>query len=474
MNLFRYLAIMRRQSLFRLLLSVMITAITLSVFTSRALGVVVETDFVGWNGGVADFGNGFHFLGSPTGSGVVTFDYDQSSGHLIATGRVRGTLYWDSSSAGCARFSAVFKDSVGQVLATRNVDLCGPGSDANNSLNQKSVNVSFSSPNLFQVRISTAQLVNGAVVAATRVHEDLFTPNNRAYDASFSLIGFCFLVPCETVQLTRIDPFSHDPGPVDLDFERDPGAANSQPPQPGSMSVFFEGDVIGDNSAGRLITDFQTINGARLDRRTDNVGLHRGLHIIAGFDLSDSLWQVKLTLQSLSSGVVTGQTSKTFSFTGSTGNFTLDPSAASVAVHERFNYAFIWTVPEPGTWHDLQSLQLRIRDGKDTILWMRWEETTNTISLFNEASGKFGPGFKPGSPNVLQSAQATLNLAETTVKAVDSVLGTGPTSPSVQLNLGLSFKPSSAGRTFVVEVAASDHRGHEEPFAKAGTLTVTQ
>jgi hypothetical protein len=105
---------------------------------------------------------------------------------------------------------------------------------------------------------------------------------------------------------------------------------------------------------------------------------------------------------------------------------------------------------------------------------MRWEEATNTISLFNEASGKFGPGFKPGSPNVLQSSQATLDLAETTVKAVDSVLGSGPTSPSVQLNLALSFKPSAAGRTFVVEVAASDHLGHEEPFAKAGTLTVGQ
>jgi hypothetical protein len=53
-------------------------------------------------------------------------------------------------------------------------------------------------------------------------------------------------------------------------------------------------------------------------------------------------------------------------------------------------------------------------------------------------------------------------------------LGIGPTSPSVLLNLALSFKPSVAGRAFVVEVAASDDLGHEDPFAEAGTLTVAQ
>jgi hypothetical protein len=43
----------------------------------------------------------------------------------------------------------------------------------------------------------------------------------------------------------------------------------------------------------------------------------------------------------------------------------------------------------------------------------------------------------------------------------------------VTLNLALSFKPSAAGRTFRVEVAASDDAFHEDPFVVAGTLRVT-
>jgi hypothetical protein len=142
-------------------------------------------------------------------------------------------------------------------------------------------------------------------------------------------------------------------------------------------------------------------------------------------------------------------------------------------VHERLNYAFTWTVPEPSNWHDLDSLQLRIRDGAETILWVHFDEASNSFSLVKEASGRLGRAFPAGSPARLQSPQATLHLADTSVTPVSSVLGSGPTSPSVTLNLALSFKPSARGRTFRVEVAASDDLGNEDPFALAGTLTVT-
>jgi len=61
----------------------------------------------------------------------------------------------------------------------------------------------------------------------------------------------------------------------------------------------------------------------------------------------------------------------------------------------------------------------------------------------------------------LQTPQATLYLAET------SVVGSGPTGPSVTLNLSLSFKPQTAGRTFTVEVAATDDLGNQDGFAPA-------
>jgi hypothetical protein len=110
---------------------------------------------------------------------------------------------------------------------------------------------------------------------------------------------------------------------------------------------------------------------------------------------------------------------------------------------------------------------LNIRDGANTIISVLFDEASNTFSLWNEAAGRFDNGFAPGSVNSLQTPQATLQLAET------SVVGSGPTGPSVTLNLSLSFKPMAAGRTFIVEVAATDDLGTQDGFAQAGTLTVT-
>ena len=149
-----------------------------------------------------------------------------------------------------------------------------------------------------------------------------------------------------------------------------------------------------------------------------------------------------------------------------TGTFDLTPTDATVAVGERLTYAFTWTVPDPLNWHDLQLLQLRISDDDGSILWVKFDEASNTFSLFNEATGQFGSGGAPGSHHSLQTPQATLYLAET------SVVASGQTGPSVTLNLSVSFKPQAAGHTFRVEVAASDDNGNADDFTQAGTLTV--
>ena len=148
------------------------------------------------------------------------------------------------------------------------------------------------------------------------------------------------------------------------------------------------------------------------------------------------------------------------------GVFDLTPTDLTVAVHERLNYALTWTVPDPLNWHDLQFLQFRIRDDQNTVISVLWDEASNTFSLLNQATGQFGNGFAPGAHRLLQTPQVTLYLADT------SVVGSGPTGPSVTLNLLLSLKPQAAGRTFAVEVAASDDQGHADDFAQAGTLMV--
>jgi uncharacterized delta-60 repeat protein len=148
------------------------------------------------------------------------------------------------------------------------------------------------------------------------------------------------------------------------------------------------------------------------------------------------------------------------------GTFALDPAEADVAVHQRLNYAFTWTVPEPLNWHELQSLQLRIRDGSDVVFSATFDEASGLFSLLNEATRRSGPGVAPGSRQRLETSDAILYMADTSVRA------SGPTSPTVTLHLSLGFKPSTAGRTFVVEVAATDDSRIESGFVTAGTVTV--
>jgi hypothetical protein len=149
-----------------------------------------------------------------------------------------------------------------------------------------------------------------------------------------------------------------------------------------------------------------------------------------------------------------------------TGSFGINPEQASSAVGEVFPLAFSWIAPEPQNWRVLRTMDLRIRDENETILWIRWDQATNRFAVFNSAAGKFGPSFEPGRPNRLESSTATLLLNET------YVVPGGPDAPDVTLNLALVFKPKAAGRTYAIEVAASDDIGNQEDFAPAGTLVV--
>src|SRR5262245_46917148 len=65
------------------------------VLSSKVEAVFVSTQYVNINQGPADFGGSHHSFGGPEGDAVVTFDYDNSSGQVVAKASVRGTLYWD-------------------------------------------------------------------------------------------------------------------------------------------------------------------------------------------------------------------------------------------------------------------------------------------------------------------------------------------------------------------------------------------
>ncbi len=148
-----------------------------------------------------------------------------------------------------------------------------------------------------------------------------------------------------------------------------------------------------------------------------------------------------------------------------TGVFALTPKRAMVESGEAFSYEIDWKVPRPQNWHDLRTIDLRVC-GKDPMLWIRWRELTGTLSLLNPKNGKQVAMGRVGAKRSLVTPAAVLDLAGS------SVTGNGETGRRVTLELDLTFRPSAAGSTCRVQLAAKDDLRHSDGFKRAGTLEV--
>jgi hypothetical protein len=148
------------------------------------------------------------------------------------------------------------------------------------------------------------------------------------------------------------------------------------------------------------------------------------------------------------------------------GTFTLTPGQVDVHVGDRTRYALTWTVPGPG-WRALDTLQLRFRDDAGTALWLRFHEVTGspgTFAVVDPRTGRPGPSFAPARPNRLESAAATVYLDASSVD--------GPPGPTVTLAFDLAFKPHAAGRTYDVDVLATDDTGTVQGFSRGAMVRV--
>jgi Calx-beta domain-containing protein len=161
---------------------------------------------------------------------------------------------------------------------------------------------------------------------------------------------------------------------------------------------------------------------------------------------------------------------------GATGAFDLAPDLVRVHSNELIVYQVVWTVPAGEVWRDLSTIDFRLRGGK-TALWVRWDEPSNTFALCERVRGRdhdddgdrhvsCGAGAAPGSAFVLQGERAQLHLAYT------SAVGSGPTGPSVTLQLGIVFTDKAEGHTWNVELGATDDFGQRDRLGDAGTVQV--
>jgi hypothetical protein len=157
-------------------------------------------------------------------------------------------------------------------------------------------------------------------------------------------------------------------------------------------------------------------------------------------------------------------TAKTITPVIGVGTFELRQRHLTVRAGEHARLAVEWTVPGP-SWHELKDLQLRIRDGQETVLWVQLIEGDPALLALHDGGG-FGKPKAPGRSAVLASDSARVHLAGTRVQA------DGPSDPSVVLSLDVTFGERASGRTYVIEVRASDDLGNVDDWKAAGKLTV--
>jgi hypothetical protein len=124
-------------------------AFTSTAPNSKNHNVIINSDS-------ADFGKGFHAGGGPTGSALVQLKRDNGN----VKGLVSGTLYYDNLlSEGCAQIIILFENSSGSALKTVTVKKCGPGGNANDDVNKKTVDETFTSGSLFRIRLRVGQVL---------------------------------------------------------------------------------------------------------------------------------------------------------------------------------------------------------------------------------------------------------------------------------------------------------------------------
>ena len=153
---------------------------------------------------------------------------------------------------------------------------------------------------------------------------------------------------------------------------------------------------------------------------------------------------------------------------GPVGIAVLDPETATVRKNKPFHLSYLWRVPPDQVWRDLKTLDLRVRDEDEALIWLRWSEAGDTFQLINPRTGHpQGRAFPAGSDHVLETEDVLLDVRNSSSE------GSGPTGQEVTLRLALIFhEKSERDEPFTIEVTAADDHGQTQPFLALGSVAV--
>jgi hypothetical protein len=251
----RFLGLVNQRPIGTLAFCLLLMAGIIAGQNVSANATIVQTTNRIINNGSADFGSGYHSGGGPTGAATVTYDWTTTStGQLGITGRVRGTLYWDSFFGGCSRLIIRFRNSANVDLDVQPFDACGPGGNANATSNKVAIDFSFSSTALDSIVLTTGVVQGGGLGGArnttiTQVRTVTYPIIIENGTADFGDGYHAFGVPQEagTVSFTR----------------------NGNATVTGTVNGILYWDSFSDDSCARLIIEFRNIEGQVL-RRNDS------------------------------------------------------------------------------------------------------------------------------------------------------------------------------------------------------------
>jgi hypothetical protein len=144
----------------------------------------------------------------------------------------------------------------------------------------------------------------------------------------------------------------------------------------------------------------------------------------------------------------------------------LSPNNGSSEVGEAVMFDLAWD--SPTRWRDLNTVDLRFKRKKDTVLWMRFTEglPNSTISLLDQAGGVVDSG-NVGEAKLLVSKFAVVDLSQSGFTA------SGPDDPHVVLHLHTTFKAKAKGKLRAQMLATDDFANAQGP-EPAGTWQVNK
>lgn len=147
-----------------------------------------------------------------------------------------------------------------------------------------------------------------------------------------------------------------------------------------------------------------------------------------------------------------------------------DPSQGSSRVGQL--QQFLTTCSDPDGWHDISTIDFTITRGRGRgasehlILWVQFDENNNLINFYNPETGEWSSG-APGSPTILSSRFAELDLSQTSVE------GSGQTGPSVQIRWAITFKEAAVSNGYNQYLRITDDVGLSTGTDKVGKWSIT-